>query len=79
MRVIQHFILRALLAAGSPMQEDTLLAAAKSDLKPRPREMEIREAIQKLQGIGYVTSTVTKLDGKFWSLTVEGKTQAEQL
>ena len=78
---IKRFVLKALIAmGGAPMPGESMDAAIKAAVAPRPLQSDIELARNQLEEGAYIIGTKDDLDGGIsWALTTRGELKAKQI
>ena len=78
---IKRFVLKALVAmAGMPMPGESMDAAIKAAVAPRPLQSDIELARNQLEEGGFIIGTKDDMDGSVsWGMTAKGELRAKQL
>jgi hypothetical protein len=79
-REIKSFVLKALLAAGNPMTDDTLKGAITTAFQHVALpSADLTSYIKACESAGMISGTNDELLGVVWGLTTKGKLRAQQL
>ena len=74
---------RALLSLaamdGRPMPDDALVEAVRLNVAPRPTLSDATSAIQRLEGLRFISGITDEVTGVTWTLTTAGQHKARSL